>query len=84
MLISCEFLPLFNVVIMLTRGRGRVYALAMFRTGFEADTMSKEAGKRFRDMVLRVGGSQPEMKTLTDYLGCEPSIEPYFEWLGVI
>lgn len=45
-------------------------------------TMSKEAGWRYRDMILRVGGSQSEMKTLRDYLGCEPTTRPYLEWLG--
>jgi metallopeptidase MepB len=44
--------------------------------------MSKDAGRRYRDMVYRVGGSQPEMKTLVDYLGHEPSTKPYFAWLG--
>lgn len=34
-------------------------------------------------MVLRVGGSQPEMKTLTDYLGHQPSTRPYFVYLGI-
>ena len=64
-------------------GSGRVYALDMWQRGFKADTLSKEEGRRFRNLVLQVGGSQPEMKTLTDYLGHEPSSEPYFEWLGV-
>lgn len=44
--------------------------------------MSKEAGRRYRDMILRVGGSQSEMKTLRDYLGREPTTRPYLEWLG--
>lgn len=45
--------------------------------------MNKEAGRRYRNMVLRVGGSQPEIKTLTDYLGREPSTGPYFRYLGI-
>jgi hypothetical protein len=32
-------------------------------------------------MILRIGGRQPEMKTMTDYLGHEPSIGPYLAWL---
>jgi hypothetical protein len=32
-------------------------------------------------MVFRVGGRQAEMQTLTDYLGHEPSINPYLAWL---
>lgn len=61
--------------------RGRVFALDIFDAGFKDDTMSKEAGRRYRDMVLSKGGRQPEMKTLTDYLGHEPSTEPYLAWL---
>lgn len=67
----------------LTKYSGRVFALDIFKTGFERDTMSQEAGKKYRDMVLMVGGSQPEMKTLTDFLGREPSTKPYFEYLGL-
>lgn len=63
---------------------GKVFALDIFKTGFERDTMSKEGGRRYRDMVLQVGGSQPEMKTLTDYLGRPPSTSPYFEYLGIV
>jgi len=45
--------------------------------------MSKEAGRRYRDMVLRPGGSLPEMDVLTQYLGRGPSTRPYFEYLGL-
>ncbi|CAN8104142.1 unnamed protein product [Discula destructiva] len=62
---------------------GRVFALDIFKTGFEQDTMSKDGGRRYRNMVLRLGGSQPEMKTLTDYLGRQPSTRPYFDYLGI-
>ena len=62
---------------------GRVFALNIFETGFKNHTMSKEGGRRYRDMVLRPGGSQPEMKTLTDYLGRQPSTKPYFEYLSI-
>lgn len=44
--------------------------------------MSKEAGRRYRDLILRVGGSQSGMKTLNDYLGREPTTRPYLVWLG--
>ncbi|CRL27656.1 Peptidase M3A/M3B, thimet/oligopeptidase F [Penicillium camemberti] len=63
---------------------GTVLAFDIFETGFRQDTMSKEAGRRYRDMILRVGGSQSEMKTLRDYLGREPTTRPYLEWLGAI
>ncbi|OQD60387.1 hypothetical protein PENPOL_c024G08170 [Penicillium polonicum] len=61
---------------------GMVLAFDIFETGFRQDTMSKEAGRRYRDMILRVGGSQSEIKTLRDYLGREPTTRPYLEWLG--
>lgn len=67
----------------LTGSRGRVFALDIFNTGFAADTLSKDAGSRYRDMVLRLGGSQPEIDVLTRYLGREPSTRPYFEYLGI-
>ncbi|KAI1323212.1 hypothetical protein F5Y16DRAFT_384503 [Xylariaceae sp. FL0255] len=60
---------------------GRVFALDIFETGFKADTMNQEAGRRYRDMIYRIGGRQAEMKTLTDYLGHSPSIGPYLIWL---
>lgn len=66
---------------MLTVTRGRVFALDIFDTGFKANTTSREAGRRYRDMVFRVGGRQAEMKTLTDYLGHAPSTGPYLAWL---
>jgi metallopeptidase MepB len=62
---------------------GRLFALDIFKTGFEKDTLSMDNGRKYRKMVLRVGGSQPEMKTLTDYLGHPPSTRPYFEYLGI-
>lgn len=62
---------------------GRLFALDIFKAGFEKDTLSMENGRRYRNMVLRVGGSQPEMKTLTDYLGHPPSTRPYFDYLGI-
>ncbi|KAK0646940.1 hypothetical protein B0T16DRAFT_493823 [Cercophora newfieldiana] len=65
----------------------KVYALNMWeRGGFSAArTLSelKEAGKRLRDEVCAVSGSQPEMMTLTRYLGGPPSADPYLRWLRV-
>ncbi|WPG97469.1 zincin [Acrodontium crateriforme] len=62
---------------------GRLYGLNIFQAGFSSDLMNKTNARRYRDMVLCKGGSQPEMKTLTDYLGREPSTEIYLQWLGV-
>jgi len=59
----------------------------MWQTGgFEStldDDAEREAGRRFRRGIFEPGGSQPEMKTLMDYLGREPRSEAYFEWLGI-
>ncbi|WYZ34033.1 hypothetical protein EsH8_I_000309 [Colletotrichum jinshuiense] len=61
----------------------KVYAQDIFSTVFEADPMSPEAGRRYRYDVLEKGGSQPEMKTLTDFLGREARVEPFHEDLGL-
>ncbi len=44
--------------------------------------MSKQGGRRYRDMVLSVGGSQPEMKTLVDPLG-PPAQSHFLQGSGV-
>ncbi|KAK4500398.1 hypothetical protein PRZ48_008587 [Zasmidium cellare] len=62
---------------------GRLFAINIFEAGFAGDVLNKENGRRYRDMVLCKGGTQPEMKTLTEYLGHEPSSKPYLAWLGV-
>ncbi|KAK1752826.1 hypothetical protein QBC47DRAFT_430873 [Echria macrotheca] len=65
---------------------GRVHSLDMWQaSGFESDSdqIEKDAGRRFRRGILEPGGSQPEMKTLVEYLGREPSSDPYFKWLDL-
>ncbi len=62
--ISCKpdrtiFNPFLIDRVYLTLYRGRVFALDMFETGFKEDSMSKEAGRRYRDLILRIGGSKP-------------------------
>lgn len=56
----------------------KVYSADMFHTAFAADPMSREAGLRYRRMVLEKGGGQDEMLTLTQFLGRKPSSEPFF------
>jgi len=41
------------------------------------------AGRKYRYAVLEKGGSQWEMKTLTDYLGREPQTEAFYKGLGL-
>lgn len=55
----------------------------MWERDFQADPLSKEAGRRFRDVVLRPGGSRAEMRVLLEYVGREVSTGPYFRWLGL-
>jgi metallopeptidase MepB len=60
-----------------------VYALDMFYTVFKADPMNPKEGRRYRHTVLERGGSQPEMKTLEDFLGRKPSTEAFYKELGL-
>ena len=61
----------------------KVFAQDMFHEAFKRDPMSVEQGRRYRRMVLEKGGSQPEMKTLTDFLGRGPSPKAFYEELGL-
>lgn len=60
-----------------------MWALDIFDTFFAADTTNKEAGRRYREMILRPGGSQPEWKTLTDYLGRLPKPDAFYRLFGI-
>ncbi|ROW03580.1 hypothetical protein VPNG_07189 [Cytospora leucostoma] len=63
---------------------GRMWAVDIFDTFFAADTTNKEAGRRYREMILKPGGSQPEWKTLTDYLGRLPKPDAFYRLFGII
>ena len=45
--------------------------------------MNKIQGLRYRTEFLEKGGSQPEMKTLTDFLGREPRTAPFLKYMGL-
>lgn len=60
-----------------------VYAADMFCTAFSKNPMDKNAGRRYRNMVLKPGGSRDPMELLKDFLGREPSIEAFYEDLGI-
>ena len=51
----------------------KAFAVDMWHTVFAKDPMNKEAGMRYRRMVLEKGGAQDEMKALTDFLGRPPN-----------
>ncbi|KAE8550678.1 hypothetical protein EYB25_006906 [Talaromyces marneffei] len=60
-----------------------VYALDMFHSVFKSDPLNPEQGRRYRRMVLEKGGSQPEMKTLSDFLGREATTQAFYEELAI-
>lgn len=61
----------------------QVYSTDMFYTIFKSDPMNPKEGRRYRHMVLEKGGSQDEMKTLTDFLGRAPSTDAFYKDLGL-
>lgn len=60
-----------------------VYATDMFHTVFGKDPMNKEAGRWYRDTVLKHGGSREPMELLKEFLGREPSTEAFYKELGI-
>ncbi|OBT69081.1 hypothetical protein VE03_01423 [Pseudogymnoascus sp. 23342-1-I1] len=62
----------------------RVYSADLFRTIFKQDPMNGTAGRRYRYEFLEKGGSQDEMKTITDFLGREPNEEAFYNELGLL
>jgi metallopeptidase MepB len=61
----------------------RVWALDMFYTGFKGDTMNKEKGRRYRQIVLERSDSMAPMDILREFLGREPSDEALFDASGL-
>ncbi|MCJ1359379.1 MAG: hypothetical protein MMC33_009381 [Icmadophila ericetorum] len=61
----------------------QVWSFDIFHHGFKADTMSKEAGNRYRYTLLQPGGSQDEMKTLENYLGRKPNNKAFCQEFGI-
>lgn len=55
----------------------------MFYTIFKSDPMNPKEGRRYRHTVLEKGGSQDEMKTLTEFLGREPKTDAFYRELGL-
>ena len=60
-----------------------MYSADMFYTAFAADPMSEEAGRRYRYVFLQPGASQPESKTLQDFLGRNPSSDAFLKSFGL-
>ncbi|GAM88950.1 hypothetical protein ANO11243_069840 [Dothideomycetidae sp. 11243] len=62
----------------------QVHMLDMFYTAFKADPMNREQGLRYRKMVIGRGGSEDEMKMMTDFLGRPPNSDAFYKNLGLI
>ncbi|KAM0563059.1 hypothetical protein ACHAPJ_001903 [Fusarium lateritium] len=61
-----------------TYALSKVYATDLWVSHFKADPMDKTIGLRYRQLVLQPGGSQPELKSLSNFLGREPSDKAYY------
>jgi metallopeptidase MepB len=73
----CEFTT-YIMSRLLTIGRSKVYATDLWVNHFKPDPMDKTVGMRYRQFVLQPGGSQPELKSLSNFLGREPSDKAYY------
>ena len=58
-------------------------AADMWKTCFSMDPMSKEAGLRYRNIVLDKGGGADEAGMIRELLGREPNSDAYLADLGV-
>jgi metallopeptidase MepB len=54
-----------------------VFSMDMYETVFAEDPMSPTAGKKYRDCILRPGGSRDETISLKEFLGREPSSKAF-------
>lgn len=60
----------------------RILAADMWVSNFHANPMSRDAGIRYRKMILAPGGSQNEMMALKAFLGRSPTLDAYLRDLG--
>ncbi|KAG2593618.1 probable thimet oligopeptidase isoform X4 [Panicum virgatum] len=56
-----------------------VFAADLFVSKFKDDLLNQHAGLRFRNKVLAPGGSKDSLEIITDYLGREPSLQPFIQ-----
>ncbi|CAM0884179.1 unnamed protein product [Alopecurus aequalis] len=56
-----------------------VFAADLFAAKFKDDLLNQHAGLRFRNKVLSPGGSEDPLDIITDYLGREPSLQPFIQ-----
>ncbi|KAG8162406.1 hypothetical protein KVR01_008171 [Diaporthe batatas] len=62
---------------------GSILASEIFASSFASDPMSPSTGSRYREEVLRWGGSKPELEIITDYLGRPPNTGAFLRHLGL-
>ena len=56
-----------------------VYATDIYYTLFKDDPMNVENGIRYRDIILKPGGSKEIMDNLVELLGRKPNSEAFFQ-----
>ncbi|ODV62301.1 metalloendopeptidase [Ascoidea rubescens DSM 1968] len=62
----------------------QVFAADIYYSIFKKDPMDPAAGKRYRDIILKRGGSKDEMKILEELLGRKPNSEAFLKELGIV
>ena len=61
-----------------------MYASDMFYSMFKDDPMNSEQGRRYRKEVLEKGGSEDEIKQMTNFLGRAPRNDAFLRELGLV
>ena len=62
----------------------QVFSADMFMQFKQAGVLSKEVGRRYRDIILAPGGTRDSLDSLVEFLGREPRPEPFLIANGVI
>lgn len=60
-----------------------VFAADIFRQFKKNGIFNGQLGRTYRNKVLARGGSRPEMQSLVDFLGREPTNDAYLEQIGL-
>jgi Zn-dependent oligopeptidase len=60
-----------------------VYALGIFETMMKDETKFEEQCMRFRDMLLKPGGSRPPSELLEDFFGEDLSLKEIIQRFGI-
>ncbi|KAF5369475.1 hypothetical protein D9758_002530 [Tetrapyrgos nigripes] len=56
-----------------------VFAADMYATVFKADPLDPARGQRYREKILKPGGSREELDSLKDFLGREPDSDAFIK-----